>query len=559
MDLLEDHDVPAFIGIHGFGLEIDRVAVVGQLHGSTRTAARLFAGHKGLFFLSQAHAVIVARHIFEGVDQPEITTTLREEEFVVIAVVPVAPLLGRFETAEGIAFQNRLGDILFRVILLEHRDALVEDADVIVRDAQVADFVVDGQAVGVFRAPEPAEVLVVIILVGLFIGTEDLVEALATVGLHQILPVGDQFLRREILIDGHVGIDFLAFGLHLPDDVLEAVHRPVELLVGAVHVLPHLARHPVLVHTDVVAGGHAVVELPGDGMLAGKLFHIDDGIDEERLGRIGHIGRGSREAPGEPVGVAAERHGVDALGAFAAADDLGLRRIGVAARAGDHAYAVVVAVGQLVRIVDGLHREHLGLGGELFTHVFGHFERGGRRGLHARLELDFHRALENGMRGVPAEGPVFQAEAVPVVLGADATAHLLAGLGDGDHRPVEVEREILRTGITDHPPVLIHFADTRCDGGRRTVDDGHVVVVGHRVVIVLGIDDLDRLEMLLEEFFEGGGPFGRALGHDGRIGRRTDSDGLDFRRSADIEHAHRLLFLGVEAQKTAEQQGKGQE
>ena len=304
----------------------------------------------------------------------------------------------------------------------------------------------------------------------------------------------------------------------------------------------------------MVAGGNAVVEFPGDGMLSGELLHIDHGIDEEGLGGLGHIGRRSREAPGKPVCVATKGHGVDALGAFAAADDFGFRRIGVAARAGDHTDAVVA----VLLIVHRLHPEHLGLGRQGLTHHFRDFSGCGGRGLHRGFDGDFHRALENGMRGIPAEGHVFEAEAVPVVLRADATAHLFPGLGNGNHRAAEVEREVLRTRITDHSAVIVDVADPRRDGRRRTVEDGHVVVVGHRIVIVLGVDDLDGLEILLEEFLKRRGALRRTLGDDGRVGFLRQAKGLDFRRAAHIEHAHRLLFLGVEAQKTAEQQGKGQ-
>ncbi len=134
--------------------------------------------------------------------------------------------------------------------------------------------------------------------------------------------------------------------------------------------------------------------------MALKLADIHHGIQEHRLGLVGHVGRRSREAPVQPVGMTAYGDGSIALGAFAARHDFGIGGVEVAPLTGYHTYLIALCVA-VVLVLNLPHRKHV------WQFLLAHlciFLRTFRGWAVHGGELHLVRAFENGVLGLHVIG-----------------------------------------------------------------------------------------------------------------------------------------------------------
>ena len=265
-------------------------------------------------------------------------------------------------------------------------------------------------------------------------------------------------------------------------------------------------------------------------MLSGKLRDIDNGVGQQGLGLVGHVHRSGGKSPVEERAVAAQGHCVDRLGTVAAADPFGLGRVLKAPRTAHHTH-LKTFVGHISLVVDV---PHLGGLGQRLAHqgrkLLGSLGRGtvNERHLHAV------RTFEDGVAGAHAVCPLVEALAIPVGLQSHAAAYTLAQFGHRDDGPVEVVGEILGLDAL-HEALSVHHGLLLFKRLGLSVQHGHVVVVRHLVVVVVGHHHLHRGEILAQELLERGG----ALLHAALVLSLVVVGGkrLQIGVSAHIEHA----------------------
>ncbi len=121
-------------------------------------------------------AVVVAGSLrVEVVDQPKPAAALCEEEFFLILVVPIAPFLGIVVAQQGVTVEDALC-FLHILVALPEGDGSVENALVVVGDAEALGIVVYLYVVSVEATIEVRAVLFVVFHVFVHIGAKLLIE-----------------------------------------------------------------------------------------------------------------------------------------------------------------------------------------------------------------------------------------------------------------------------------------------------------------------------------------------------------------------------------------------
>ena len=105
----------------------------------------------------------------------------------------------------------------------------------------------------------------------------------------------------------------------------------------------------------------------------------------------------------------------------------------------------------------------------------------------------FERSLENGVVFFPMEGVACQAEAIPVIFAANPRPDVGGGLPYGQHGMVEIFRQVGWFQL--HLPCHVHVL--RSNGFGRAVHNGHIVIVGHGLGVVGGMDNSHVVEIFL--------------------------------------------------------------
>lgn len=127
--------------------------VMGTCNNGIFMTGLLLLTSPGIRFLSntlQNTIVIACNRRVGGINEPQPTTTLCEEESVLIGVEPLAPLLRGVKSAEGVACEYSLGTC-FLYALLPQTDCTVNQPDIVVgkADSLVISLTVEEQLLSV--------------------------------------------------------------------------------------------------------------------------------------------------------------------------------------------------------------------------------------------------------------------------------------------------------------------------------------------------------------------------------------------------------------------------
>ena len=162
----------------------DKFTLVAVLHGGGRENYRVFLCslvlHRRKVALVNVvefqDAVVVAGSLgIEVVDQPKPAAALCEEEFFLILVVPIAPFLGIVVAQQGVTVEDALC-LLYILVALPEGDGLVENALVVVGDAEALGIVIHIHVVTVEAAIEVRAVLFVVFYVFVHVGAKLIIE-----------------------------------------------------------------------------------------------------------------------------------------------------------------------------------------------------------------------------------------------------------------------------------------------------------------------------------------------------------------------------------------------
>ena len=207
-------------------------------------------------------------------------------------------------------------------------------------------------------------------------------------------------------------------------------------------------------------------------MMTGKLADIYDGIEEYWFCLFGHIGRRSTETPVQPVGVTADRDGMEALGTLASRDNLCIWGIEVSPWTSNHTYfiAFAIAIIFILNLPHGYCSWHFFVGkfAIFFSSCWCRTILGGNP--------DRIRTLEDGTLGIHIIGMTKKTEAIPVVLHTDASTYGLTLFGNRDDRTVEVFGKILSIYHFAVFAILAHRA-AWFQWFEISIDDSYVIIV----------------------------------------------------------------------------------
>ena len=264
----------------------------GELHGVVDGRRLSHLSHlRGVSLVCFQHRIVVAgcRRVLR-VDEPQPSSALGEEELLPVFLQPCAPLF-RVVVAQQCVAAEQAARLLHILAFLPHGDGAVEQALVVVGDAEALRVLVEQEVVAVEGGVEIRHVLSVVFLVCGDIGAELCVEA-ARLLLYELRVVRQRlrvFCHHEVLpVD--VG-ELLARRLLLLQRVCHVLHLDVVSLHRSHKAIIHFLSDTVFHLRGTVAGGDVLVQLARYDMLSCKLADIHHGICEDGLRLVCHVCR----------------------------------------------------------------------------------------------------------------------------------------------------------------------------------------------------------------------------------------------------------------------------